>query len=187
MHRHMRSRDDRSQRELARLGVDSVPPGWKLSTVGNACSIRNELRLPLSVEVRQTMSGDYPYYGPTGILDMIGEYRVEGEFALIGEDGDHFLDVEAKTQTIRVGGKFNVNNHAHIISDTEDCSVDWFFYFFQHRDISHSLTRQGAGRFQLTKAALERLPILLPSSVEQRRIAEILRTWDEGLEKLDLF
>ena len=177
--------DDRTRRDLERLGVNSIPLGWKLSTVGNACSIKNELRLPLSVDVRQTMSGDYPYYGPTGILDLINEYRVEGEFALIGEDGDHFLDVEAKPQTIRVSGRFNVNNHAHIISDTGNCSVDWFFYFFQHRDISHSLTRQGAGRYKLTKAALERLPLLLPSSVEQRRIAEILRAWDEAIEKLE--
>src|SRR5262249_39112885 len=45
-----------------------------------------------------------------------------------------------------------------------------------------SLTRQGAGRFKLTKAALERLPILLPPLPEQRKIAEILRTWDEAIE-----
>ncbi len=176
--------DLRKRRDLDRLGVNSVPQGWSLSTVGNACSIRNELRLPLSVEVRNTVEGDYPYYGPTGILDMINEYRVQGEFALIGEDGDHFLDVDSKPQTLRVGGKFNVNNHAHIVAGTDHCSVDWFFYFFEHRDISHSLTRQGAGRFKLTKAALERLPILLPSGNEQKRIAEILRTWDQAIEKL---
>lgn len=152
--------------------------------MGKACTIRNDLRLPLSVETRAVMQGEYPYYGPTGILDYIDEFRAEGEFALIGEDGDHFLDTEKKSQTVRVSGRFNVNNHAHLIASGKGCAVDWFFQFFRHRDISHSLTRQGAGRYKLTKQALEKLPILLPPLPEQRKIAEILRTWDEALEKL---
>ena len=172
-------------RDLDRLGVSCTPNGWKLSTVGSACSIRNELRLPLSIEVREQMSGKYAYYGPTGILDWLEDYRVEGNFALIGEDGDHFIEPSKKSQTLRVSGQFNVNNHAHLVAAGEACSVDWFFHFFRHRDISHSLTRQGAGRFKLTKAALEKLPILLPPLPEQRKIAEILRTWDEAIEKLE--
>jgi len=136
----------------------------------------------LSVEVRQQMQGTFPYYGPTGILDYLNEYRAEGDFALIGEDGDHFLDVQAKQQTVRISGRSNVNNHAHVIEHSDACEVDWFYYFFQHRDIYHSLTRQGAGRFKLTKAALEQLPILLPPLPEQRKIVEILRTWDEAID-----
>lgn len=169
-------------RELERLAVSKIPVGWRLSTVGEACTIRNELRLPLSVEVRAGMTGEFPYYGPTGVLGHINEYRVDGEYALIGEDGDHFLDIDTKPQTLRIRGKCNVNNHAHIVGAGPLCSVDWFFYFFQHRDIYHSLTRQGAGRYKLTKAALERLPIFLPPLPEQRKIAEILRTWDEAID-----
>ena len=162
-----------------------MPDGWSLSSVGAACDIRNDLRLPLAVEVRKGMRGPFPYYGPTGILGYINEYRVDGDYALIGEDGDHFLDVENKTQTIRVSGRINVNNHAHIVGGTPMCQADWFYYFFQHRDIYHSLTRQGAGRFKLTKAALERLPILLPPKWEQIRIAEILRSWETAIGKME--
>lgn len=171
-------------REMARLGITAVPEGWALTTVGQACTIRNELRLPLSVEVRASMAGAYPYYGPTGILDYINEFRVEGEFALIGEDGDHFMDVDSKDQTVRVSGQFNVNNHAHIVASGTDCSVDWFYFFFRNRDIFHALTRQGAGRFKLTKHALERLPILIPPMPEQHAITAILRTWDQAADKL---
>lgn len=179
-----RARSRAAERDLDRLGVTMVPDGWKLSTVGKACTIRNDLRLPLSVETRAAMQGEYPYYGPTGVLDYLDEFRAEGEFALIGEDGDHFLDTAKKNQTVRVSGRFNLNNHAHLIASGESCAVDWFFHFFRHRDISHSLTRQGAGRYKLTKQALEKLPILLPPLPEQRKIAEILRTWDDALEKL---
>ncbi|WP_291209278.1 restriction endonuclease subunit S [Hyphomonas sp.] len=172
-------------RDLNRLGVDVIPTGWSLSSVGDACDIRNELRLPIAVEDRAQMDGRFPYYGPTGVLGHINEYRAEGEFALIGEDGDHFLDPSNKPQTVRVSGRFNVNNHAHLVAGTDKCDVEWFAYFYRNRDIFHSLTRQGANRFKLTKASLERLPILLPPLSEQRRIAEILRTWDEAIEKLE--
>ncbi len=180
---NVRNRAD--ERDLSRLGVTSLPDGWKLSTVGKSCTIRNDLRLPLSSEIRSAMQGSYPYFGPTGVLDHLDEFRVEGEFALIGEDGDHFLDTAKKSQTLRVSGQFNVNNHAHLIASGSGCSVDWFFHFFRYRDIAHSLTRQGAGRYKLTKQALEKLPILLPPLPEQRKIAEILRTWDEAIEKLE--
>ena len=103
-----------------------IPKGWSYSTVGDACSIRNDLRFPISREERAGMSGGYPYYGPTGELGKIDHYRLNGEFALIGEDGDHFLDVQNKPQTLLITGKFNVNNHAHVIESTEQCSAEWF-------------------------------------------------------------
>ncbi|CUA99292.1 restriction endonuclease subunit S [Thiomonas bhubaneswarensis] len=158
------------------------PRDWIEVAVGQACSIRNDLRLPISKEERAGMSGRYPYYGPTGELDRLSEYRLEGTFALIGEDGDHFLDVENKPQTLLVSGRFNVNNHAHVIASTDACSAEWFFNYFRHRSLVSSLTRQGAGRYKLNKAALERLPILLPPKAEQDAINSLIREWDRAID-----
>src|SRR6266567_3721998 len=137
--------------------------GWNLDLVGNACRIRDELRFPISELDRRERKGLYPYYGPTGIVDYINTYRIDGFYALIGEDGDHFLKFAERPMTQIVYGKFNVNNHAHIIEGTDKCSAKWFFYYFMHRDITHILSRQGAGRYKLTKAALQKLPIPLPT------------------------
>ena len=71
--------------------VGVIPEDWRASTIGEAFAIDNHLRLPLSRDVRKKMQGTYPYYGPTKIQDYINEYRVDGTYALIGEDGDHFL------------------------------------------------------------------------------------------------
>lgn len=155
----------------------SIPKGWRQSTVGDACSIRNDLRLPISREERAGMPGKYPYYGPTGELSKIDHYRLDGTFALIGEDGDHFLDTENKPQTILVTGKFNVNNHAHVIQSTKQCSAEWFYNYFRHRSLKPYLTRQGAGRYKLNKAALQSIPIVLPSPEEQIAINQLFREW----------
>ena len=61
------------------------------------------------------MQGAYPYYGPTSVLDFISEHRLDGEYVLIGEDGDHFLKYSKWNMTQLVSGKFNVNNHAHVM------------------------------------------------------------------------
>ncbi|MFN9748099.1 MAG: restriction endonuclease subunit S [Burkholderiales bacterium] len=161
------------------------PPDWINTTVGEACSIRNDLRLPISREERVTMDGPYPYYGPTGQLDAIADFRIDGTFALIGEDGDHFLDVKKKQQTILVSGKFNVNNHAHVIESTDLCGAEWFYNYFRHRSIKPFLTRQGAGRYKLNKAALQALPIALPPPQEQAALNALFREWATAIHKTE--
>ncbi len=131
------------------------------------------------------MDGPYPYYGPTGQLDAIADFRLDGTFALIGEDGDHFLDVEKKPQTILVSGKFNVNNHAHVIESTDLCGAEWFYNYFRHRSIKPFLTRQGAGRYKLNKAALQELPIVLPPPQEQAALNALFREWDTAIQKTE--
>lgn len=153
------------------LGV--IPDDWEVMLVGDAFAICNNLRMPISSTIRDGMNGDYPYYGPTKIQGYINEYRVIGEFALIGEDGDHFLKYESVSQTQLAIGKFNVNNHAHLIKEKIG-SAKWFYWFFRSRDISIYLTRQGAGRFKLNKASLQRIPCIIPPIAEQTAIANVL-------------
>ncbi len=164
--------------------VGVIPEEWEVEVVGEAFEIRNQLRLPISQAVRERMSGSYPYYGPTSVQGWINEYRVEGEHALIGEDGDHFLKWRDQAMTLLVTGKFNVNNHAHIIRGTKNLTA-WFFWFFANRDISSYLTRQGAGRYKLTKATLQKLPCARLPFPEQRAIAEALSDVDGLLGGLD--
>lgn len=159
-----------------------IPEGWKASKVGSVLLIVNNKRKPINAEERATMRGQYPYYGPTKIQGWINEYNYNGRYAIIGEDGDHFLKYKTANMTQIASGKFNVNNHAHVISGTSKCVIDWFFYYFQNRSIAAFLTRQGAKRYKLNKAALECIPLLVPPLAEQKRIAEILSTWDRAIE-----
>jgi type I restriction enzyme S subunit len=162
-----------------------LPKGWEIKTIAEACVIRNDLRKPIAYDVRNGMVGEYPYYGPTGILGFIDEYLIEGKFVLLGEDGDHFLKFFEKPQALLVEGKFNVNNHAHLLQGTNKCDTEWIYHYFKNRDITSYLSRQGAKRYKLNKAILSKLPILLPPLPEQRKIAEILSTWDKAIETVE--
>jgi type I restriction enzyme S subunit len=164
-----------------RLGL--IPKDWDVSTVNDSFEIHNHLRKPISQKVRETISGPFPYYGPTGAQGSINEYRVEGEYALIGEDGDHFLKWRDQTMTLLVRGRFNVNNHAHLIRGKKNLT-QWFYYYFAHRDLTPYLTRQGAGRFKLTKQALIDLPCVVPPVAEQEAIVTALTHVDELLSHL---
>lgn len=164
--------------------VGVIPEDWEVFSVGDAFEICNNLRLPLSAKVREKMAGVYPYYGPTRIQDFINEYRIEGEFALIGEDGDHFLKFDSVPQTQYVTGKFNVNNHAHLVKGKIG-TAKWFYLFFRSRDITMHLTRQGAGRFKLNKASLEKILCSVPSTKEQTAIANALSDTDALLSELE--
>ncbi|MCW6035067.1 restriction endonuclease subunit S [Spirulina subsalsa FACHB-351] len=164
--------------------VGVIPEDWEVVLLGDAFEIRNHLRLPISKKVRDSMQGKYPYYGPTGVQGYISEYRVEGEHALIGEDGDHFLKWRDISMTLLVNGKFNVNNHAHIIKGVNNLTT-WFYYFFCHRDLTRYLKRQGAGRYKLNKSTLINIPCAVPPLPEQKAIASVLSDVDELISSLD--
>ena len=162
--------------------IGEIPEEWKVYTIGESCSVENNRRKPINAKTREQMKGAYPYYGPTGIIDYINEYRLEGKYVLIGEDGDHFLKYNDWSMTQLVVGKFNVNNHAHVIRGINDCSTEWVFHYFRHRDIISHLTRQGAGRYKLKKATLIELPLAVPPLNEQKKICAFLDSIDQTQE-----
>jgi len=174
--------DSYSQLELMQARVKSVPNNWLFSYVGKVFDIKNTFRKPISDEIRQKNPGQYPYYGPTKIQGFIDTYEQDGQFALIGEDGDHFLKFRNLPMTQIIEGKCTVNNHAHIVAGTKHATREWFYYYFMHRDIFSFLTRQGAGRVKLNKAALEKIPLLVPPLPEQKKISEILSIWDQAIK-----
>jgi type I restriction enzyme, S subunit len=69
--------------------------------------------------------------------------------------------------------------------DAEDAERDYIFYYLQSplfgKYIRNSTNQTGIPH--ITLALLRSAPVLLPTRAEQRRIAEILRAWDEAFER----
>jgi len=150
--------------------LGEIPAHWDIKRVRYAFQIDNKLRTPIDKQTRAEIAGKYPYYGPTGVLNLINKYNVNGEYFLLGEDGDHFLKFKKRPMTILVNGQFNVNNHAHLIKGKGSCSTKWGCLYFEHMDLFPWLIKQGVGRYKLRKETLVDIPILVPPEDEQELI-----------------
>jgi len=155
---------------------------WKEFKLSDLAEIRNTKRNPLSKMERLKIQGNYPYYGASGIVDYVNEYKFDGEFVLISEDGEN-LKTRNTPIAFKANGKFWVNNHAHIIQGKKEYLNDLVIYFFANLDLNPYIT--GAVQPKLSKGNLLAIPIYLPKEEdEQKAIAEVLSSLDDKIDLL---
>lgn len=136
-------------------------------------------RRPLSSKERETMQGEYPYYGAQGIIDSVNNYIFDGTFMLIAEDGEN---LKSKKQNIAhvARGKFWVNNHAHVVSGSELADLRYLCYLFNNTDVSGYIT--GSAQPKLSQANLNSIKFTVPPLPEQKAIAATLSCLDDKIE-----
>ena len=74
---------------VVKNGIE-VPEEWDVDSLGLYCNLHNNLRKPISAIERFHMKGSYPYYGATGIIDFLNEFKVNGGMIL---DGVWFVEI----------------------------------------------------------------------------------------------
>ena len=134
-------------------------------------------RKPVKDEDRKKMQGIYPYYGATGIVDYVNDYRQEGEFLLISEDGKA-LELRSKPIAFLASGKIWVNNHAHVQQCTDECNIIYLMYHINLMDISAWVT--GIDQKKLNRANLDTIPIALPPIELQNQFATFVKQVDKS-------
>lgn len=137
------------------------------------------LRKPLSSMERKSFKGEFPYYGAQGIIDYIADYRCDGEFLLIAEDGENLSSRNAPIAQI-AKGKYWVNNHAHIVKNNNNSDLYYICYLLNNSDIAGYIT--GSAQPKLSQGNLNKIKIALPSLPIQQKIASILSTYDTLIE-----
>lgn len=142
---------------------------WQTKKLGEVCDILDNKRKPITKRNRTT--GEYPYYGATGILDYVGDYIFDEKLILIGEDGAKW---ESGEHTAFIAdGKYWVNNHAHVIRPHRNIILDnWIVFYFYLTDLTKHTT--GLTVPKLNQANLRNIEIPLPPLPEQHRIVKIL-------------
>jgi type I restriction enzyme S subunit len=118
--------------------------------------------------------GPYPYY-----VDWVDGYLFDGEYLLIGEDGEN-LRTRQTPIAFMATGKFWVNNHAHIVRGNHRADTRFLSYALSRTDISGYLT--GSTMPKLTQGNLNRLPVIAPPIAEQKEIAAVLGALDDKIE-----
>lgn len=157
----------------------SLPDGWNSKELQEVVKIHNTKRQPLNGREREGHKGSYPYCGANGVVDYIDDYRFDGEYVLIAEDGGYWGKHQPSSYIMR--GKFWVNNHAHVVSAIPTETTNTFFSnIVNYLNIDPFIG--GDARGKLTKAILTQLAIPLPPLPEQKKIAHILSTVQRAIE-----
>jgi type I restriction enzyme S subunit len=148
---------------------DALPKGWTIRTLADVAEIHNARRVPLNARERESKRGIYPYCGANGVVDSIDEYRFDGEYVLIAEDGGYWGKLEPSSYIMR--GKFWVNNHAHVIRGKAGIANNFFLScLLNFMDIAPLIG--GDARGKLTKSIMERLPMVTPPCQNSKRSRE---------------
>ncbi|RFB41301.1 restriction endonuclease subunit S [Bacillus sp. RC] len=153
------------------------PMNWDTRTIGDITNNFNSYRKPVKSSDREKIRGMYPYYGATGIVDYINEWKLEGRYLLVTEDGKS-LEYRNKEIAFFAEGKIWVNNHAHVLQSNEKCSIDYLCFYINLIDISNFVT--GIDQKKLTRGNLESIPVMNPPIELQNQFANFIKQADKS-------
>lgn len=153
---------------------------FRMIELGDVCEILDSLRRPITKKDR--VSGDFPYYGATGIVDYVAEYIFDDELVLVGEDGAKW-GVGEKSAFI-AKGKFWVNNHAHVLKPHPEMMMnEWITYYLNGINLEKWVT--GITVPKLNQKKLKSIPMPLPPIEEQKRFVEKINQIESLQKKYD--
>lgn len=141
-------------------------------------------RVPIDSDLR--ISGKYPYYGATGIIDYVDDYIFNGEYVLLAEDGANIImrnyPVAYLTQ-----GKFWLNNHAHIMRMRNGSN---YFLVQVLEKIDYKKYNTGTAQPKLNSKIVKNIELKIPHIEEQQQIGNFFKQLDDIIalhqRKLDL-
>ena len=163
-----------------------LPENWAAVILEAVAEVHDNLREPVNSTERKGRIGPFPYYGATGQVGWIDDFRQDGEYVLLGEDGAPFFDF-TKDKAYLVSGKCWVNNHAHVLKGRDGVCLNRYLLYALNQ-VNYRGYANGTTRLKLTQAAMRQLPINLAPLAEQHRIVakieELFSELDQGVASL---
>ncbi len=178
------------------LDIQSIPDGYKQTEVGvipedwDICELQTAVdfldgqRRPIKSGDRAKISGPYPYYGASGVVDYVNDYIFDDNLILLGEDGENILSRNLPL-AFMVSGKIWVNNHAHVMKPKDSFDIIYLTEYLESKD--YSLLNSGTAQPKLNKQTCLKIKVIKPTKKEQTAIAKVLSDTDAliiSLEKL---
>jgi len=158
--------------EFAQSGIAVIPKGWKLVSLKEIAELKNGER-PLMDNM-----GSIPIYGANGIMGQSYDSLVNKDYTIIigriGASGEIYL---AK-------GKIWVSDNAIYTNDyrKKDIFLPFLYFLLLFRDLGQYSTK--TTHPIITQNFLKNFRIILPPYPEQKKIAEVLSTVDQAIEKV---
>jgi type I restriction enzyme S subunit len=168
--------------KLKNSGIDwlgDIPKHWEVKKLKYVLKSLNNIRVPLSSEVRGDMLNKiYDYYGASGVIDKVEDYLFDEPLLLIGEDGANLLSRSSRLVFI-AEGKYWVNNHAHILKPIFG-KLKFYCEALEQYDFSIWVT--GSAQPKLTSENLMNIEIPVPPLQEQIQIVQYIETESQKID-----
>ena len=153
---------------------------WPNRTLDQLATNLDSKRIPITKSDRR--SGEYPYYGASGVVDYVDGYLFDGDHLLISEDGANLL-ARSTPIAFAASGKYWVNNHAHILKFDDMATQKFVELYLESIPLDEYIT--GAAQPKLNQKALNSIQIPIPeSTAEQQSIVERLFAMQEQCDQL---
>jgi type I restriction enzyme M protein len=150
---------------------------WEVAELGDVVEILDRLRKPITKSDRK--SGEFPYYGATGILDHVEDYIFNERLVLLGEDGAKWQAGEKSAFIAE--GKYWVNNHAHVLRPLPAKILDVYLVnILNQMDLMPYIT--GVTVPKLNQEKMRGIKIPLPSIEIQREIVAELDNYQRIID-----
>ena len=129
-------------------------------------------------------SGEYPYYGASGIVDYVSDYIFDDELLLVSEDGANLM-ARSTPIAFSSSGKVWINNHAHVLKFNSMITQKYVEHYLNMIDLSEYIT--GAAQPKLNQENLNKIRINIPSSIEeQEKIVIALKRFDRLINDISV-
>jgi type I restriction enzyme S subunit len=160
-----------------------IPATWEVRSLNDVVDNLDRQRVPLKQADRAQRQGMVPYYGASGVIDWIDDFIFDGDFILLGEDGENVLSRKLPL-AFRATGKIWVNNHAHVFRPKVGYDIQFLVELLESLD--YSTLASGTAQPKITQQALNQLRFAVPPLDEQVRIGSLLETVAEKIASLRL-
>jgi type I restriction enzyme S subunit len=160
--------------------MGKIPVHWTAKAVRYIYRNCDSRRIPLSSEERADLEKLYPYYGASGVIDMVDDYLFSEPLILVAEDGANLLSRSTPLAFLATG-KYWVNNHAHILKPLAG-DIRYWVATLETFDFSPLIS--GAAQPKLTAERLAAIRLPVPPTTEQTAIADYLAAKTGELDAL---
>ena len=156
-----------------------IPDGWNLTTIGDITICHDSERVPVASKDRETMKGDIPYYGATGIMGYVNSHIFDGDYVLMAEDGS-IMDDKGYPILQRISGKTWVNNHAHVLEPIKGYSCKMLLMMF--KDIPVRLIKTGSIQMKINQDNMNAYKLIdIPETIKMKAQAILDRIDEQQL------
>lgn len=151
--------------------IGKIPADWEVKKLGEVVKLSSGKTKP----ILNNGMGQYPVFGGNGIMGYSESYNYTGETVIIGRVGEYCGITRYVDEPCWI-----TDNALYAKEIAEGVKPIYLAYKLQQLNLSRY--RSKGGQPLISQTMINPISLPLPPLSEQKRIAEVLSTWDQAIQ-----